>query len=404
MKLLLLTYGTEGDTRPLAALARALMDAGHTVELLADGGTLGSARALGVPAQALSGDIRAAMNASRSARETGAALTRLVHQHTDAWMRQALDAARGCDTIVVSGLTAFVGLSVAEKLGIPPIGTGLFPITPSADFASPFLPPARVPRFLRHASHRVVNAMLWRVLRGSTNAARAAVCGLPPRRQVWTEHPMLYGISPSLVPQPADWPAQARICGQWLAPHTGDWQPPPALSDFLAAGEAPVYIGFGSMTGIEPARLLREVRGAIGERRALIYPGWSGIDTAALPPNFHVLSDTPHDWLFPRTALVVHHGGSGTTHTAARAGVPSVVTPFAGDQAFWADRLQRLGVAGEAVPAARLDARRLARAIDFAAQPAVRQRAAALGERMRAEDGLGVALRTITRLLSRAKT
>jgi hypothetical protein len=64
-----------------------------------------------------------------------------------------------------------------------------------------------------------------------------------------------------------------------------------------------------------------------------------------LPTNFCIIGDTPHDWLFPRTSLVIHHGGSGTTHSAARAGVPSVVLPFAADQFFWAEQLRQRSIA-----------------------------------------------------------
>ena len=99
------------------------------------------------------------------------------------------------------------------------------------------------------------------------------------------------------------------------------------------------------MTGFDGARLLDALIEAMAGRRALFNPGWSGIDPKALPDNFLVIGDTPHDWLFPRTAAVIHHGGSGTSHSAARAGVPSIVTPFAGDQFFWAERLRLAGVA-----------------------------------------------------------
>src|SRR6185369_7244543 len=158
--------------------------------------------------------------------------------------------------------------------------------------------------------------------------------------------------------------------------------------DFLAAGEAPIYIGFGSMTGFDKARLLDALIEATAGRRALFYPGWSGIDPLALPSNFLAIGDTPHDWLFPRTAAVIHHGGSGTSHSAACAGVPSVVTPFAGDQFFWAERLRLAGVAPAAVDGRRPKAEAFASALDFAATARVRDRARVLGETMRAQSGV----------------
>ena len=227
--------------------------------------------------------------------------------------------------------------------------------------------------------------MLWKAFRGKTNAARA-MFKLPPRRSVWTGVPMVYGVSPNLLPTPADWPANVHLCGQWLA-RSPAWMPPPALANFLAAGEAPIYIGFGSMTGFDNARLLDALIEAMNGPRAVFHPDWSGIDPKALPDNFLAIDDTPHDWLFPRTAAVIHHGGSGTSHSAARAGVPSIVTPFAGDQ-FSGRTLAPCRVAPAAVDGRRPTAEAFASALEFAAAAQVRNRARVLGETMRAENGV----------------
>jgi UDP:flavonoid glycosyltransferase YjiC (YdhE family) len=140
---------------------------------------------------------------------------------------------------------------------------------------------------------------------------------------------------------------------------------------------------------------------AIAGRRALFRPGWSGVDPKALPENFLVIGDTPHDWLFPCTSAVIHHGGSGTSHSAASAGVPPIVTPFAGDQFFWAERLRRAGVASAPVNGRRPEADAFAKALDFAAGGGVRKRARALGEIMRAENGVAVAVAALERVVAR---
>ena len=405
MKIAVVTYGTEGDARPLAALCRALDDAGHGSVLLADASTLGTTQRLGVRSHALTGDIQGTLASVIALGNRPAAamkaLAAIANENATTWLRQTVEAASGCDAIVCSGLAAFTGLSAAEALRVPAIGAGMFPLTPTAAFASPFLPPARVPRLLRRASHHFINAMLWRAFRPAINAARAEVGKLPSRRAMWNAHPMLYGVSPSLVPRPADWPDNAMVCGQWIPP-AQDWSAPPDLEAFLDAGEPPVYVGFGSMTGFDRQRLRTTVIDGVAGRRALLYAGWGGIDTQGLPSNFHVVGDTPHDWLLPRPARVVHHGGSGTSHSASRAGVPSVVVPFAGDQPFWAHRLAEAGVAPPAVAGGRLQAADLARGIAFAEDEQVRARARALGERMRAEDGLGQAVAAIERFVPAA--
>ena len=408
MKVIVATYGTEGDARPLAALCRGLMDAGHEARLLADAATLAGAEALKVPNAALPGDIRGALRSDRAVagvvargggfNATARALAAIANENAESWLRAIIESGEGCDAVVAAGLAAFAGLSAAERLGAKGVGAGMIPITPTSAFPSPFLPPEWVPRLLNRPSHAFVNAMLWGAFRDKINAARARF-GLPARKTVWTEHPMLYGVSPTLLPPPPDWPGNVRLCGQWLA-RSSAWAPTRALAAFLAAGEAPIYIGFGSMTGFDKARLLDALIEAMAGRRALFHPGWSGVDPKVLPSNFFAIGDTPHDWLFPMTAGVIHHGGSGTSHSAARAGAPSIVIPFAGDQFFWADRLRRAGVAPAAVDGRRPRSEAFARALDFSASEIARNRARALGERLRAEDGVGNAVAALERIVA----
>lgn len=408
MKFLVLTYGTDGDTRPLAALSRALMDAGHEAHLLADASSLGAATALGVPVTPIAGNIRATLGHNgagagvferNSANDAAKELARLANENAEPWLRTTVEVGKGCDAIIMSGLAGFVGLSAAEYLSVRAIGTGMFPLTPTSAFASPLVPPGKLPRMFNRASQHLINNLVWMMFRKATNKARARVCGLPPRKSLWVGHPMLYGVSPSLLPRPVDWPSNALVCGQWLAP-AKQWSPPDALSKFLAAGEPPIYIGFGSMGGFDPRRMLEAIVGGLAGRRALFYPGWSGIEASQLPPNVFAVGDTPHDWLLPQTSVAVHHGGSGTTHSAARAGVPSVIVPFAGDQAFWADRLYQAGVGAKVSGWRALNASTLVESIRFAERDEVRSRARALGEKMRAEDGLKTAVQAIQTLVS----
>lgn len=401
MKLLAITYGTEGDTRPLAMLCHGLQAAGHEVTLLAEGGTLGSARAMGVPHAALEGDIHdevvALVSRGNDTLAASRGLARMARRHVPAWMRQADAAAAGCDAVLAGGLAAFVGMSVAERHGLPVIGTGMIPLTPTRGFVSPFLPRLRLPGVLNRLSYRLVNQAVWRTFRGPINQARQTL-GMPGLRGLPGDLPMLYGISPSLLPAPADWPAHHRVCGQWRAPDSA-WQPPAELQTFLDAGPPPVYLGFGSMTGFDRDHVLGALLQALAPRRVLLFPGWAGLPSAPLPPNVFVLGPTPHEALFPRCALVIHHGGSGTTHSACRAGVPSLVMPFAADQFFWADRLQQLGVAPAALSPKRLDAGTLGRALDFVEHAETRGRAAALGRAMGTEEGVAEAVDLIQQWL-----
>jgi len=322
----------------------------------------------------------------------------MAQRHVPDWMRQADAAAAGCDAVLTGGLAAFVGLTVAEHHGLPVIGTGMIPLTPTAAFPSPFLPRLRLPGALNRLSYSLVNQAVWRTFRRPINAARRAL-DMPGRASPWRDLPMLYGISPSLLPPPKDWPANHRICGQWRAPERG-WQPPPDLQAFLDAGPAPVYLGFGSMTGFDRDHVLPALLAALAPRRVLLFPGWAGLPSAPLPPSVFVIGPTPHEALFPRCALIIHHGGSGTTHSACLAGVPSLVMPFAADQFYWADRLQQLGVAPAALSPKRLDAGTLGRALDFVEHAETRGRAAALGRAMGTEEGVAEAVDLIQQWLA----
>jgi UDP:flavonoid glycosyltransferase YjiC (YdhE family) len=127
----------------------------------------------------------------------------------------------------------------------------------------------------------------------------------------------------------------------------------------------------------------------------LFYPGWSTIDSTMLPRNFFVVDHVPHAWLFPRVSMVMHHCGAGTTHTAARAGVPSVPLPLGGDQTHWANRLASAGVAAKYISRKQLDVRALQKMIAFAERDEVRERARTLGAAMSREDGVGFAITQI---------
>src|ERR1700757_2142220 len=113
MRFVVATYGTEGDTRPLAALCRALLDVGHHVRLLADAATLGSAATLGIPTTPLAGNIKKALQPARQTKpaDTIRDLTDITNANTESWLREVTAAAKGCDAIIVSALASFVGLS-----------------------------------------------------------------------------------------------------------------------------------------------------------------------------------------------------------------------------------------------------------------------------------------------------
>ena len=148
----------------------------------------------------------------------------------------------------------------------------------------------------------------------------------------------------------------------------------------------------------DAARTTRIVLGALERAGQLgvLATGWGGLAAADLPPNVYMLAEAPHDWLLPQMAAVVHHGGAGSTAAGLRAGVPTVICPFFGDQPFWGRRVATLGVGPQPIPQRRLTIDALSAAIRAAvSDPMMRERATALGKTIRAEDGIGQAVARI---------
>jgi sterol 3beta-glucosyltransferase len=224
------------------------------------------------------------------------------------------------------------------------------------------------------------------------------VLGLPPRGKFADElrhtdgRPVhaLYSYSPHVIPTPADWPPTSVATGYWFLQADSQWKPAPDLMRFLESGTPPVYIGFGSIAGTDPEAKARTVLDALrlSGQRGLIASGWGGLKPADLPTSVFMIDEAPHDWLFPCVSAVVHHGGAGTTAAGLRAGKPTVICPFFGDQPFWGQRVHALGAGPKPIPQKRLTAENLAAAIREALAPAVLSRTESLGSQLRAEDGI----------------
>jgi len=205
-------------------------------------------------------------------------------------------------------------------------------------------------------------------------------------------------VSEHVIPRPADWPKDAHLTGYWILEPNASWQPSPELVQFLEAGPPPVYIGFGSMAGKEPeakARIVIEALAKAGQR-GIIASGWGGLQASDLPDSIYMIDEAPHHWLFPRVSTVVHHGGAGTTAAGLYAGKPSIICPFIADQPFWGQRVHALGVGPAPIAQGKLTADNLAAAIQTATSDEnMRSKAAALGEKLRAEDGVANTVRLV---------
>ena len=291
---------------------------------------------------------------------------------------------------------------IAEKLGVPAVLALTVPMyVPTREFPWPGQAlPSGLPGPLNRATFLGMKgpaAMFQRTV----DRWREQSLGLPRRRG--RHDPMrrpdggrttvLNAVSRHVVAPPADWPSTVATTGYWFLPAPASALPR-GLAAFLEAGAPPVFIGFGSMAGPNPAATTKTVLAAVAKAgvRAILATGWGGLSTADLPDDVIVVDHVPHDLVLPHVAAVVHHGGAGTTAAAAAAGRGQVICPFVADQPFWGRRMHALGVAPPPIGQHRLTTERLAAAITCAvSDPEIRGNAEVLGTRIRAEHGVAAA-------------
>ncbi len=416
MKLAIFASGSRGDVQPYLALGAGLRRHGHTVLLLTHANYEPEARALGLDFAELEGNPQDLMDSPQMrallARgkflEINALTAKALKTVVGAWTARGLEACAGADAILAGVGGLFTGLSVAEKLNLPFVGAPVFPFTPTAAFQGPLFPSvvSKLGGWANRLSHSIVRQVMWQGVRAATQNARKEVLGLPPLANPYSSprlnrFPWLYGFSPSVIPQPADWTDTATVTGYWFLEAGEAWTPPSDLAAFLERGEQPVFIGFGSMGSRDPEATAALVLEAVQKsgQRAILQSGWGGLRADALPDTVHMVGSVPHVWLFPRVRAVVHHGGAGTTAAGLRAGLPTLITPFFGDQPFWGERVNTLGVGPAPIARKALTADNLARALEtLATDTTMRERAARLGERIRAEDGVGTAATALERM------
>lgn len=423
MRIGIQSWGTEGDLRPFLALGQTLLRRGHEVELVFTGvegkDFTGLARGAGVKTRFVD-DGYFIKNRDELARLARANLKHntprkqleaILRDVMDPVIDSMLDAARGLaerSDVVVGHLLVHSAAAAAEERARPFVLLALQPV-----FASPHYPPSGAP-----ALGRWFNSLTWRLADHIMNAAllRRANdtrrrCGLPAMQRyraadLGSPRSVLVAVSPTLFPRPPDWGSRIQVCGFLGLGETAErWEPEPHVRRFLE-GEAPVYLSFGSMFGLDEAQTMEaiEVFAAalkLARTRGIVQAPASVIARAPRQADLCYIERAPHAQLFPRCSLIVHHGGAGTTQSAILAGRASVIVPHAADQFYWGDLLHARGVAARPLKRTKLAAPPLAARIrQVLDDPSVTARAGQLAESLRAERGADRAAELIEGALS----
>lgn len=417
MKITICTFGTRGDTQPFVALALGLQQAGHRVTLVASRDSAEWIQSYGIQAFPLRFDLREfVQKPGQQEALRGRNIVRIMRDFRsgfEAYLAGVMDdcwqAAQDAEFVVLSSI-ASIGVDIARQRGIPLAVVSLQPLFPPTRAFPMFMLPFRfsLGGGYNYLTHTLYMRLGWLFVGGLFNHWRTTRLGLPPwrsMREMVTSlgdrgTPWLYAYSPQLLPKPPDWSENLHVTGYWFLDAPPDWQPPAELLRFLESGPPPVYVGFGSNSDKDPERRTRLVLRALelAGQRSVLLKGWGAVSRLPASAECFYAEDVPHSWLFPRMAAVVHHGGAGTTAAGLRAGVPGIITPFLLDQYSWAERLVQSGVGLRLTGGKRLTAEKLAQAIHTAVTDStLRTRAAALGESIRAENGVARAVELIER-------
>lgn len=424
MKIFILTLGTRGDVQPYIALSRGLIAAGHEVMICAPSSFKGFITEYGVQYGHMDNEILRLIDtdAGRDALEDSTNLVNwlktyaaLAKQVKPMQIRMVADAGKAAaqfqPDLIIYHPKAMAGPHLAEKYNIPRIMSVPLPIfTPTVEFPSIVFPNWNLGGWYNKLTYSLSVKLAWMQYRSVINSWREKDLGLSPATKSFNEMemadgqptPTIYPYSDYVVPRPADWPETTISPGYWFLKRAEAWQPSADLTAFLEAGPPPVYVGFGSMAGKDPAKKAQVVIDGLQKagQRGLIATGWGGLSVHDLPDTILKIDAAPHDWLFERVTAVIHHGGAGTTAAGLRAGKPTIICPFMGDQPFWGRRVAKLGVGVDPIPQRKLNADNLGAAIQkVTGDTQIQQRAAALGEKIRSEDGVAQAVAFIERHL-----
>lgn len=410
MKIGIQTWGSNGDIRPMLALADGLQQAGHSVTLIVSSIDNHSYRdvceRLNINYRQVPEHIAFAMQdfARRSFRMNPLQwLWALLDEAFFPYEQAVYQAARQlvADNDAVIGHHFLYPLKLAALQQQKPF----FSVTlcPAAIF-NPAVPPFGFPDW-----GRTINTLSWRLLNTAFNWALKKPltrlwreAGQTPPDSVLTEllssqQLNLVAVDPWFCPALEHWQPHHQICG-FLNLTEGHWTIPLTLAEFLDKGDAPIYMTFGSLQQAVPDWSMELFLDAVALAgcRAVIQTGSERYPADSQTDRVYFIGRHPHQPVFKRCAAIVHHGGAGTTHAATLSGCPSVVVPFMEEQLFWAKQLQALGLAGKPLAAKKVTAAALAKGIRrvLASEP-MQANAKQAGLAMQSNNGVARAIQLL---------
>jgi len=260
------------------------------------------------------------------------------------------------------------------------------------------------------ASYKVFEQLAWSSLGRYINRWRVRDLALPPLHAIESgttnfaaaaKVPFSAMWSPTLIPKPDDWPEQCRVVGAFMNHKDASTTATTSVevNDQLAAtaewiqrGPQPIFIGFGSMV-IKDPRSLEAILQQASEQtgtRIIVQSGWTKLNMEHANRDLvHTVGSCPHDWLFPQSAAVIHHGGAGTTAAGLRYGKPTLICPFFADQFMWGHFVEKAGVGPKACRVNALTVEILSQSLQQLQSNTLQDNARQMTIKILAEDGIG---------------
>lgn len=365
MRITCLTIGSRGDVQPYIALCKGLLAEGHKPKIASHREFEPWVRQHGIDFAPVEGDPAELM---RICIENGMFTYSFLKEASSkfrGWIDELLSSAwAACqDTdLLIESPSAMAGIHIAEALAIPYFRAFTMPWTRTRAYPHAFaVPEHKMGGAYNYVTYVMFDNVFWTAIAGQVNRWRKKELGLRSTnldKLHPNKVPFLYNFSPSVVVPPLDYSDWIRVTGYWFLDEGSAFKPPKELTDFIskarADGKKIVYIGFGSIVVSDPAALTKTVVESVlkADVRCILSKGWSdrladksaAIPEVPLPPEILQIKSAPHDRLFNQIDAVAHHGGAGTTGASLRAGLPTIIKPFFGDQFFFGSRVEDLGV------------------------------------------------------------
>ncbi|ESZ94085.1 hypothetical protein SBOR_5505 [Sclerotinia borealis F-4128] len=416
LRITCLTIGSRGDVQPYIALCKGLMAEGHKTRIATHLEFKDWIESHGIAFAPVDGDPAELM---RICVENGMFTYSFLREASSkfrGWIDDLLSSAwKACQDsdLLIESPSAMGGIHIAEALRIPYFRAFSMPWTRTRAYPHAFaVPEHKMGGAYNYITYVMFDNVFWKAISGQVNRWRKKELGLQAtslEKMQPNKVPFLYNFSPSVVVPPLDYSDWIRVTGYWFLDEGSKYTPPKELTDFIkkarADGKRLVYVGFGSIVVADSAVLTKTVVASVikADVRCILSKGWSDrLDKKSandvevpLPPEIFQIKSAPHDWLFSQIDAAAHHGGAGTTGASLRAGIPTIIRPFFGDQYFFGQRVEDLGVG---ILIKKINVTVFSRALwEASHSERMITKAKVLGEQIRKEDGVDTAIQCIYR-------